>query len=105
VDGAAHQGDPDHLPAHQQFGQVGRLEPGQPGPQPEVGREGRLCLQAGQVLDHPGHGLGAARPGRQRRRVEQHLPGEQGPVEGPQVQRVGGHQRFQWRWRDQAMPA
>jgi hypothetical protein len=94
MDRRAHQGDPDHLPAHQQLGKVTGLEPGQPAPKPVVRRERRLRLQAGQVLDHRHHGCGPARAGGQRGRPEQHLPREQGPVQGPQVQHVGGHQRF-----------
>ena len=94
MDRGAHQGDPDHLPADQQLGQIARLEPGQPGPQPVVRRERRLGLQPGQVLDRRDHGIGPARTHGQRGRLEQHLPGEQGPVQGPQIQHIGGHQRF-----------
>jgi hypothetical protein len=89
MDGPAHQRDPDHPPAQDQLGQIIRAEPRQPRPQPVIGRERRLRLQARQVLDRLDHPLGTQASLGQRNPAQQHLPVEQGPVHRPQAQHVG----------------
>ena len=58
-------------------------EAGQPGPQPHVGREGSLGLQAPQVPDRLLRGHGGP--------AQQELAVERGAVQRPQAQAVGGH--------------
>jgi hypothetical protein len=84
VDGAAHERDPDHVPADQQAGQVLGPEAVQPGQQAVVGRERRLGLQADQVLDH---GQDRAHGGRLA--LQQVLAGQQGTVERPAAEHFG----------------
>jgi hypothetical protein len=98
VDGAAHQRDPDHVPADQQLGQMLGAEPLQPGQQAVVGRERGLGLQADQVFHH-GQRLTRVADGAcggdgacgRRLAGQQRLPGQQGPVQRAAAQNLGGH--------------
>jgi hypothetical protein len=80
VDGVAEQVGPDHAPFGQKVLKFLMAEVGQPGPQPHVGREGRLGLQARQVLDRllRGH----------RGPAQEELAVERGAVQGQQAQTV-----------------
>ncbi len=73
VDRAAHQGDPHHLAAPHEPGEVLDAEAGQSGPQPDVGRVGRLGLHADQVRDRC--------DGRRLHPSGEHLAGQQTSVE------------------------
>src|SRR6185437_11928888 len=72
--GHPHQRGADHLAPPHRAGQLLGLEVAQPGPQPDVRRERCLCLHPGQPRDRPG--------GTDVLPLEQHLPGERGPVQG-----------------------
>ena len=78
VDGAPHEVNPHHLPPFEQLRERRRVEPAQPGPEPDERLLRLLRLQAAQVRD----GV----EDRQVGPVEQQLPGERGAVERAGVQ-------------------
>jgi hypothetical protein len=79
--GRAHQVHAHRLPARDQPGELGGAERAEPAPQPHVGRERRLRLQADQAFDRV--------DGRQVCALQQHLPGQRGPVQRPGADRFG----------------
>ena len=78
----AHEVSAHHGSFGQKIFEVFVAETGQPRPQPYVGREGGLGLQAGQVADRGQGGLLSP--------AQQELAGQGGPVELELVEAVHG---------------
>jgi hypothetical protein len=85
VNGVAEQVGAHHGPFGQQVFKSFVAEAGQPRPQPDVGREGGLGLQGGQVLDRLPGGPGVP--------VQQQLAVQGGAVQRADAEPVGGHGR------------
>lgn len=73
VQGRAQERRPDDPTLLHEAGEIPALEVPQPRPQADVRRVWHLGLEADQALDGVGNG--------HRLAVQQHLPGERGPVE------------------------